>query len=183
MPLLGRGRRSALGFDPAEALQHDYRMKIAPVPLRVLAGLLLVSLNLAAQKTPVPEARLESGDIEHFLETYPKMVSQLKALGKKYEGLEDPTNMQAVVANKEVRDILERYDWTTESFLSKLTTIASAFGAARVQAEMANLPAEQRAMIESMMGSQMPDLMTVHPDDLARVKKHMKRLQALFDSQ
>jgi len=145
--------------------------------------MLLLATGLVAGKPPTPVAQLQPGDIEHFLETYPKMVAQLKALGSKYEGLKNPSAMQAALANDEVKSLLERYDWTTESFLAKLTTIASAYGSVRIQAELANLPEDQRAMVASMMGAQMNNLITVHPHDLALVKKHQKQLQAFFDTQ
>ncbi len=164
-------------------MKHLSEMSAFTRPLALFVCFLFLTGGLTAEKAKVPPAQLKAGDIEHLLETYPKMVSQLKALGKKYENLNNPTALQAALANQEVQAVLARYDWTTEGFLSKLTTIASAYGSAMMQAELAKMPAEQRAMMESMMGGQMPDLMTVHPDDMALVQKHMAKLRVFFDSQ
>lgn len=84
------------------------------------------------------------------------------------------------MANSDVEKVQANYDWSGEELLTKLTAIAGAYGAAKFNAELANMPEEQRAMVKSLMWAQMPKLLAVHPSDVALVKKHMAKLETFF---
>ncbi len=94
--------------------------------------------------------------------------------------MDNPAAIQAAVANSDVEKVQANYDWSGEELLTKLTAIAGAYGAAKFNAELANMPEEQRAMVKSLMWAQMPKLLAVHPSDVALVKKHMAKLETFF---
>lgn len=121
--------------------------------------------------------------MKHFVDTIPKMVADLKKLGAEYENVSDPTAIQSVLANEKAQKILVRYGWSQNDYLVKITAIASAYGAVRLQDELAQFPEEQRAMMESMVGMQMGQLIQAHPDDIKLVRKHKAALDKFFDSQ
>lgn len=129
-----------------------------------------------------PKAVLKKGDIEHFIETYPKLVAEIEALGEDFDDIEDPTAAQALFANAKFQSILEKYKWEQESYVLKLSAITSGFAVVKIEAELAKLPEEQRAMMRSMLGAQMTQQFSVHPDDIAIVREHFDTLDAFFES-
>jgi len=154
-------------------MNRTLRIFLSVLGLFVFAGLLV------AEKTVTPP-QLTEKDIDQFMSTYPKLLADLKKLGGKYSALDNPAAIQAAVANADVEKVLAKYDWSGEELLTKLTAIAGAYGAAKFDAELANMPEEQRAMVKSLMGAQMPKLLAVHPNDVALVKKHMAKLETFF---
>ncbi len=77
-----------------------------------------------AEEPAGPVAQLKSADIQRFIETMPKMISELKKLGKSYENIQDPNAAQAMMANEKVQAILKKYDWDQHEYTRKLTAIA-----------------------------------------------------------
>ncbi len=53
----------------------------------------------------------------------------------------------------------------------------------RMEAELANLPEQQREMMKSMVGAQMSQMFSVHEADIALVRKHVDALNKFFDEQ
>ena len=154
--------------------------------LRTCFTLLALAVILplwSAAENAAPVARLKAGDVKHVVDTMPKMVADLKKLGAEYENVSDPTAIQSVLANEKAQEILARYGWSQNDYLVKITAIASAYGAVRLQDELAQFPEEQRAMMESMVGMQMGQLIQAHPDDIKLVRKHKAALDKFFDSQ
>lgn len=149
--------------------------------LVALGAALFVLPLFSVAETAGPEPRLKAGDVQHFLESFPKMIADLKKLGDRYGDIEDPTAIQSIMASDEVQTIMQRYGWSQDTYLQKVTAIAGAYASVRMDEELANLPEEQRAMVKQMMGAQMPQLMQVHPSDVALVKKHRAKLDAFFD--
>lgn len=145
----------------------------------ILFGLVAFTGSAMAENKP-SKPQLTEQDINKFMKTYPKLLADLKELGGGYSMLDNPAAVQAAVANADVKKVLAKYEWSGEELLTKLTAIAGAFGAAKFDAELANMPEEQRAMVKSLMGAQMPKLLAVHPQDVALVKKHMAKLEAFF---
>jgi hypothetical protein len=149
----------------------------------VLFTLLFAGAGFLAAESDGPVAHLKSGDVQHFLKTMPQMITDLKKLGDEYGQIDDPSAMQGMMANDKAQAILKRYGWDQEQFLTKITAIASAFGAVSIQDELASLPEDQRKMMESMIGMQSSQLIMAHPDDIKLVRKHKAQLQAFFDTQ
>lgn len=151
-------------------------------------GLVLIAVlfSLSSVVTADPEgpvAQLKPGDVKHFLDTMPKMITELKKLGDDYGKVDDPSALQEMLANEKAQEILARYGWDQNNYLTKITTIASAYGAMTLQDELASLSDEQRAMMESMVGMQMPQLIMAHADDIKQVRAHQAQLEAFFETQ
>jgi len=143
--------------------------------------LCLPGLTVAEETGPGP--RLEAGDVQRFIDTVPKMMKDLEALGADFGDVKNPTALQGMMAHEKVQEILARYDWHQETYLEKVTAIAGGYAAVRMDEELQALPEEQRAMVKSMMGAQMPKLLMVHPNDVKIVEQHKSALDAFFDSQ
>lgn len=157
-------------------------MKAIRSTLVLLAALFVLPLTSMAEAEG-PVAQLKSGDVKHFLDSFPKMLADLKKLGEGYEDIENPTAIQAIMASDEVQTIMQRYGWDQDTYMQKVTAIAGAYAAVRMDEELANLPEAQRAMVKQMMGAQMPQLLAVHPHDVKMVRQHKAALDAFFESQ
>ena len=149
----------------------------------VLITLLFSFSSMVTADPEGPVAQLKPGDVKHFLDTMPKMITELKKLGDDYGKVDDPSALQQMLANDKAQEILARYGWDKNDYLTKITTIASAYGAMTLQDELALLSEEQRAMMESMVGMQMPQLIMAHADDIKLVRAHKDALEAFFESQ
>ncbi|GAB5560462.1 MAG: hypothetical protein SynsKO_21090 [Synoicihabitans sp.] len=136
-----------------------------------------------AEEASAPVPQLKAGDIERFIDTMPKMVKELQKLGASYENIQDPSAAQAMMANEKVQAILKKYKWDQHEYTRKLTAIAGGYAMVRMEAELANLPEQQRAMMKSMMGAQMAQMFVVHESDIALVRKHVDALTKFFDEQ
>jgi flagellar biosynthesis/type III secretory pathway protein FliH len=151
--------------------------------LLYLLTVTLLALPMMAEDdaSEAPKAFLKEGDIERFIETFPKMVAELEELDEEYENISDPSMAQTLMAHAEFRKVLEEYEWDEESYLHKLTAITSGYALVRIEAELAEVPAEQRAMMQAMLGSQLQSQFSVHPDDLALVREHWEKLERFFE--
>ena len=152
------------------------------------SGFLLLTILVclpfvSAEEATTPAAQLKSGDIERFMETFPKMVGDLKKMGSDFGEIESPSMVMAMMANEKVQDVLTRYGWDKEDYVRKLTAIVGGYASVKMDAELAALPEEQRAMVKSMMSSQMPQLLSVHPSDVSLVQQHKAALDTFFKSQ
>ena len=106
-------------------------------PLSIIAALLL-TLVLAsyaiAQEAPKPV--LESGDVEHFIKTYPQLSEEFEKFGAQYEvesgDLEVP---EALKANHEFLGILKKYGWD-EQFFQKISVILLGYSAIQYKDEL-----------------------------------------------
>lgn len=148
----------------------------------ILFGTILPSFMWAqagATTTP-PKAVLKEGDIERFMETYPKLEAEFEALDGEWEDADFATALSALEANAEVQAILDRYGWDA-AFFSKLEVIVRSMALLEIEAQLAELPEGQRAMAERMMAGQLGAL-EVHSDDLAEVRSKRTELTAFFDA-
>lgn len=148
-----------------------------------LVSFILAGLSVHAEESAAPIALLKAGDIQRFIETMPKMIKELKQMGESYENIQDPNAAQAMMANKKVQSILEKYNWDQNEYTQKLTAIAGGYAMVRMEAELANIPEQQRAMMKAMMGAQMSQMFSVHDSDIALVRKHVDALTKFFDEQ
>lgn len=158
-------------------------MKYTSRVILSVVSFLMAGLLVQAEEPAAPIAQLKAGDIQRFIETMPKMIKELKQMGAKYENIQDPNAAQAMMANEKVQSILKKYNWDQNEYTRKLTAIAGGYAMVRMEAELANLPEQQRAMMKSMMGAQMAQMFAVHESDLALVKKHAAALTKFFDEQ
>ncbi|MBT5900491.1 MAG: hypothetical protein HOH58_00090 [Opitutaceae bacterium] len=145
----------------------------------LMAGLLVVQ----AKESDGPAAQLKAGDIQRFIQTMPQVIKDLKQMGESYENIQDPSAIHALMTSEKAQAILRKYSWEQEEFTRKLTAIVAGYALLRMETELANLPAEQRAMVKSMMTGQMAHMFSVHESDLALVKKHAAALDKFFDEQ
>ena len=148
-----------------------------------VVSFLLAGLLLQAEDSAGPVAQLKSGDIQRFIQTMPQVMKDLKQMGASYENIQDPTAIQALMTSKKAQAVLQKYNWEQGEFTRKLTAIVAGYALVRMETELANLPADQRAMVKSMMSGQMGHMFSVHDSDLALVKKHAAALKKFFDAQ
>lgn len=144
---------------------------------------LLAGLFIQAEEPATPKAQLKSGDIQRFIQTMPQVIKDLKQMGAAYENIQDSSALQALMTSQKAQAVLQKYNWEQGEFTRKLTAIVAGYALVRMEAELANLPADQRAMVKSMMSGQMGHMFSVHDSDLALVKRHAAALKKFFDAQ
>lgn len=141
----------------------------------------LISLHAETEAAAEQTQVLAKGDVERFIKTLPELSKEFEALGESLEGVDDPSQVQAIIANKQVQSIMQQYGWEAETYFTKMNVIAVGYALEKLAVELANIPAEQRAMMEQMMQQQMGGV-AVHPADAALIKPHLTALTNLFDS-
>ena len=124
---------------------------------------------------------LSAKDIKHFIDTLPALSKELEAYGAGFNMRKHQSAAKALAANQQVRAIFDKYGWNAEGFYTKMATITAGFAIAEMQKQLADLPPDQRAMVESAMKGQMPEF-SLHPKDLALIKTKMQDLRKLFES-
>lgn len=155
--------------------------------LGLVAGLLSLTAVLPAEDAvpaTAPEGPLlQAGDIDRIINNLPKIIQEFERLGAKWGDMQNPTQAQALQANEEVQALLKRYDLGGDGeFLAKVSAMAAAFGQAKMEQELANLPAEQRQMMQQMMqGQGLGGLQLAHPADVAKVKADLARVEKFFE--
>lgn len=169
----------------------------------IVCVVLFVSVGWA-EDDPVPV--LKKGDVERFIDSFPKLVEELERLGMKYDAEEGDYSLpEAIQANAEFRATLIKYGWD-EGFFLKMQTIFMGYTAIVYKKEMANVApqiaeaikeiestpglseAMKKQMIERMKASQkmmeggQAGMQTsVHEDDLALIRPKIPDLKKLFE--
>ncbi len=170
---------------------HYWPRRIAPL----LMAFLLASFTSAVSQTAVPanpatpgvggeapeKPVLTATDINRFIETLPKMSKELEALGQRLDVQRFASAVEALAANEQVQAIFKKYGWKVQEFYTKFGTIAAGFAVAEMEKQLADLPANQRAMVESAMKGQMPQI-DLNPKDLALIRSKLPALRKLFES-
>lgn len=154
--------------------------------LACLYSLLLAIFSvsaLQAEESEEPKPLLESGDIAKLIETYPKIARDFEALGHSLAArqnldLEDLKDLESYAA---VQQLLKKHGWNAETFFPKFMAIVSGYTGLHIEEQLRQLPAQQRAMAESMMRAQMPEF-DVHPQDLQLIKKNLGKLNTFFEN-
>lgn len=153
---------------------------MSKLPKLFLLPLFLLAL-LSAEENPEPKPILNTGDVQKFINTFPKIAEAYEKLGNQIKSRKDFNKVAAMASNEKVQAILEKYGWDVETFGQKLVTIASGYATAEMEKQLSQLPAQQRAMYESMMGGQlqMPD---IHPQDLQMIQANLPKLTQFFEN-
>jgi hypothetical protein len=157
-----------------------------------------------AADDPVPV--LKKGDVERFIDSFPKLAKELEKLGMKYDAEEGDYSLpEAVQANAEFNAVLKKHGWD-EKFFIKMQAIFLGYTAIVYKKEMANVAPEiakaikeiesapgmseamKKQMIERMKasqkmmeGSQSGMQTSVHEDDLALIRPKIPDLKKLFE--
>ena len=125
---------------------------------------------------------LETGDLDKFIKTYKPLTADLDALGEDFDEIEDYNAIQALAANEQVKAVLRKHGWD-ENWMGKWVTISVSYSFIKMEEEMANLPADQRAYVEQYMSSSMTPLKEmVTESDVKKVRERLKELDELFSN-
>jgi len=146
--------------------------------MRVL--FLLLGLNLffpaISQETQTPPpAILSADDVDRFITTLKPMSEELEALGIEA----DNGANEWVTADKAVA-ILEKYGWTSETWLEKYSKITLGFAYHAMMKVVNEMPAEQKDAADQMRAMYETQYKAmIHPDDLKLVGDQFDRLMEL----
>lgn len=111
------------------------------------------------------------------------MMQEFRELGEDFGDMKNPSAVQAAMASEKVKAVLSKYQWDQSEYMRKFTAIAAGYALLRMEEQLAQLPEQQRAMVKAMMEGQMAQYVSVHPSDVALVRKQVDALTALFESQ
>lgn len=137
---------------------------------------------LFAQDATVPEKPvLGEGDVKRFVQTFPVMAKQFEALGQEFESVEDLSALQSLAANTQVQQILQQHGWKQETYFQKMMAIVMGFAGIEMEKQIAEMPADQQAMMRQMLQGQMAQFQ-VHPKDKAQIQAQEAELRKLFES-
>lgn len=150
---------------------------------RFLTSILIVIIAIGAMAQIPTTIPLKSGDLDRFIETYQPLTLELDELGEDFEGVDDYSLMQAMLANEKVMGVFKKYGWD-EQWLGKWMTITVSYGLVKMDEQLAELPADQRAQYEQyIMASAAPLKEMVSDEDVKSVKVRVKELDKLFENQ
>ena len=164
---------------------------------------LLASAAIAQEK---PMQILESGDVEHFIETFPKLETDLERYGLRYEAREcNVTIPEALKAKDDFLSILKKHGWD-ENFFQKFGTIMIGYSSIvygkemkkaetefeksiseidanpNLTAEMKSQFKEQMRAAQSALKNQDNTLMkSIHQNDLDMVKPYIEEIKKVID--
>ena len=170
----------------------------------ILIILLLLSSLVIAQEKPIQI--LESGDVEHFIDTFPKLEKDLEKYGLRYEAREgNVTIPEALKAKNDFLSILKKHGWD-EHFFQKFGTIMIGYSSIVYGKEMKkaeseferslseidanpNLSAEMKSQLKEQMKlaqSALKDhdktiMKSIHQNDLEMVKPYIEEIKKVID--
>jgi hypothetical protein len=170
----------------------------------ILIILLLLAFAGIAQEKPIQI--LESGDVEHFINTFPKLEKDLEKYGLRYEAREgNVTIPEAVKAKDDFLSILKKHGWD-ENFFQKFGTIMIGYSSIvygkemkkaetefdrsireidsnpNLTAEMKSQFKEQMRAAQSALKNQDNTLMkSIHQNDLDLVKPYIEEIKKVID--
>ncbi len=130
----------------------------------IMFSLTFLSINGEESKN-LPNPVLKTGDVEHFIQTFPKLTQDLKALGAEYEAKNGSiTFPDALKANEKFQQILKQYGWDN-NFFTKSTTILLGYSIVAYGNQLKNVTPElQKALKE----------IDSNPDLTPELKKQMR---------
>lgn len=150
--------------------------------IKTLFTLLIIflALNTNAQDAETPKAVLSADDIQLFMETLKPLQQDIEKLDNTYD-LDDPTSMQAVAANEEVKAIFKKHGWSEDYYL-KVAAITSSFAHLKMEKELENIPEAQRAYMKQMMETyNVGSKSQLNPADLKLVTDNYEVLNTFFE--
>lgn len=180
-------------------------MKIKSLSLAAVILLTIIPVSFAiAEDSPKPV--LKSGDVEHFIKTFPQLSKDFEKFGAQYEAKSGDLQVPAALkANQEFLGILKKYGWD-ENFFQKVSVILLGYSAIEYKDEMAKAapglgealkgiesnPALSREMKEQMMKqmeaaqgalSQQQEMWNtqIHPKDMELLRPFVGKLKKVIE--
>ena len=170
----------------------------------ILIILLLLSTLVIAQEKPMQI--LESGDVEHFINTFPDLEKDLEKYGLRYEAREgNVTIPEAVKAKDDFLSILKKHGWD-ENFFQKFGAIMIGYSTMvygkemknadtkldksikeiddnpNLTAEMKTQLKEQMRLVKNAMQEQKVNLKkSIHQNDLDMVRPYIEEIKNVID--
>lgn len=141
--------------------------------------LLLTLISISFAQTS-PEAILSTADIDKFITTIKPIKVDLEKIGVDFENIQNPSESDALLASSKANAVFTKYGWD-ENYSTKITAITSGYGSLKVDKEIENLPAEQKAMMGpqiKMMKSQFSA--NVNSKDIDLINTRFSVLEKLF---
>lgn len=130
----------------------------------VIMFFLTFLINGEEPKIP-PNPVLKAGDVEHFIQTFPKLTKDLKALGAEYEAKSGSiTFPDALKANEKFQQILKQYGWDN-NFFAKSTTILLGYSLVAYGNQLKNVTPELKKALKEIDSN---------PDLTPELKKQMR---------
>jgi len=111
----------------------------------------LFSLSVAV--VAQDEVKINKDDLSRFIKTFKPMTDELEALGANYEAMTQMNALDALKANSELLNVLEKYGWD-ENSLMKWARIGIGFSYVKMEEQMDQIPEAQRAQFEAAMQMQ-----------------------------
>lgn len=165
--------------------------------------LLLSSLVIAQEK---PRQVLESGDVEHFIDTFPKLEKDFERYGLKYEAREGNVTIPDVVkAKDDFLSILKKHGWDA-NFFQKFGAIMIGYSTIvygkemknadskldksikeiddnpNLTPEMKNQLKEQMRLVKNAMQEQKVNFKkSIHQNDLDMIKPFVEEIKNVID--
>ena len=97
-------------------------MKVKSLLLATVILLTIIPVSFAAAEDS-PKPVLKSGDVEHFIKTFPQLSKEFEKFGAQYEAKSGDVQIPAALkANQEFLGILKKYGWN-EQFFQKFGAI------------------------------------------------------------
>ncbi|MBL1213798.1 MAG: hypothetical protein HND52_10620 [Ignavibacteriae bacterium] len=169
-----------------------------------LALILLIAFSITGQEEP--KQILESGDVEHFIETFPKLEKDFDEYGLRYEAREgNVTIPEAVKAKDDFLSILKKHGWD-ENFFQKFGAIMLGYSTIvygkemktadskldrsikeiddnpNLTPEMKTQLKEQMRLVKSAMEEQKVNLKkSIHQNDLDIVRPYIEEIKNVID--
>jgi len=170
-----------------------------------IALLVLMSASVALVQGP-PAPILKTGDVEHFIKTFPLLEKEMEDYGFKYEAREGTMTVpEAVEASNEFLAILKKHGWD-DHFFQKTAVILSGYSSLvygdeikkaasafeksikeidsnpQLSTEMKRQLKEQMKAAESAMKMQDTTFKSnIHANDLKMIKPHVMEIQNVID--
>jgi hypothetical protein len=173
----------------------------------LFALIVLMSVAVAAEEDS-PKQILKSGDVKHFIKTFPLLEKEFEKHDIKYEAKGGTMTVpDAIEARNDFLEILKKHGWD-ENFFQKVSVILmgysyivygdemkkadSEFEKAlkeidsdpNISAEMKKQLKEQMKTAKSAMKMQKSTFeKNIHPDDLKLITPHIKEIQKVIDKE
>ncbi len=156
-----------INFDPKFEVMRFYA---------IVLFLSFLSVAVVAQD----EVKINKNDLSRFIKTFKPMTEELEALGANYKAMTQMNALDALKANNELLNLLEKYGWD-ENSLMKWAKIGTGYSYVKMEEQMEQIPEAQRAQFEAAMQMQGVNFnITDQEKDL--IKGRISELEELFEN-
>jgi ribosomal protein S20 len=169
--------------------------------------IIIISASNVAAEDP-PKQILQSGDVQHFIKTFPLLEKEFENYNIEYEAKDGTMTVpDALEASNEFLEILKKHGWD-ENFFQKTGVILMGYSYIvygeemknvdsefekslkeidsnpNLSAEMKNQLKEQMKTAKSAMKTQEKTFkQSIHPNDLKMITPHIKEIQKVIDKE